>query len=50
MFYFPGVDNVLDNVKWMIDFYPPPYIVWKIMWKIVSPISLLVGLTTIKGK
>ncbi|VIO92045.1 Sodium:neurotransmitter symporter family protein [Brugia malayi] len=36
-----GVDNFLDNVKWMIGFYPPPYIVWKILWKFVCPFIYL---------
>ncbi|CAG9536156.1 unnamed protein product [Cercopithifilaria johnstoni] len=36
-----GVDNFLDNVKWMIGFYPPPYIVWKILWKFVCPLIYL---------
>uniref|UniRef100_A0A183DFW9 Bestrophin homolog n=1 Tax=Gongylonema pulchrum TaxID=637853 RepID=A0A183DFW9_9BILA len=28
----------LDNIKWMIDFYPLPYIVWKILWKFICPL------------
>ncbi len=39
-----GVDNLLDNIKWMIRFYPPFYIVWKILWKIVCPVIFLVSL------
>lgn len=41
---FAGVDNFLDNIKWMIGFYPPPYIVWKILWKFVCPFIYLVSI------
>uniref|UniRef100_A0A8R1TZG3 Transporter n=1 Tax=Onchocerca volvulus TaxID=6282 RepID=A0A8R1TZG3_ONCVO len=36
-----GIDNFLDNIKWMIGFYPSPYIAWKILWKFVCPIIYL---------
>jgi len=36
-----GVDNFLDNIKWMIGAYPPAYIMWKLIWKFVCPLSLL---------
>lgn len=38
-----GVDNLMDNIKWMIHFYPPPYFFWKFMWKLVAPLVILVG-------
>ncbi|VDN02726.1 unnamed protein product [Thelazia callipaeda] len=36
-----GIDNFLDNIKWMIEFYPPPYIFWKILWKFICPFIFL---------
>uniref|UniRef100_A0A0M3ILV8 Sodium-and chloride-dependent glycine transporter 2 n=1 Tax=Ascaris lumbricoides TaxID=6252 RepID=A0A0M3ILV8_ASCLU len=40
-----GVDNFLDNIKWMIRFYPPPYIFWKIQWKFICPLVFLMILS-----
>uniref|UniRef100_A0A0K0DGJ4 Sodium-and chloride-dependent glycine transporter 2 n=1 Tax=Angiostrongylus cantonensis TaxID=6313 RepID=A0A0K0DGJ4_ANGCA len=37
-----GIDNFLDNIKWMIGSYPPCYIYWKILWKFVCPMTYLV--------
>ncbi|VDM51930.1 unnamed protein product [Angiostrongylus costaricensis] len=37
-----GIDNLLDNIKWMIGSYPPCYIYWKILWKFVCPMTYLV--------
>uniref|UniRef100_A0A1I8BTP1 Transporter n=1 Tax=Meloidogyne hapla TaxID=6305 RepID=A0A1I8BTP1_MELHA len=42
-----GVDNFLDNVKWMIGFYPPLYLIWKILWKFICPFLLLLLLSLI---
>uniref|UniRef100_A0A914KVR2 Transporter n=1 Tax=Meloidogyne incognita TaxID=6306 RepID=A0A914KVR2_MELIC len=42
-----GVDNFLDNVKWMIGFYPPFYLAWKILWKFICPFILLLLLSLI---
>ncbi|KAK0418475.1 hypothetical protein QR680_013577 [Steinernema hermaphroditum] len=36
-----GVDNFLDNIKWMIRFYPPIYLFWKLLWKFVCPAVFL---------
>ncbi|VDO75910.1 unnamed protein product [Heligmosomoides polygyrus] len=38
-----GVDNLLDNIKWMTGKYPPCYIFWKILWKFVCPMAYLVS-------
>jgi hypothetical protein len=40
-----GSDNFLDNIRWMINFYPPFYLVWKILWKFMCPLIFLVILT-----
>lgn len=42
LYWTAGIDNFLDNIKWMIDFYPSPYILWKILWKFVCPLLYLV--------
>ena len=39
-----GVDNLLDNIQWMIGYYPSPYIYWKVIWKLVTPLVILVCL------
>uniref|UniRef100_W6NFM8 Sodium:neurotransmitter symporter domain containing protein n=1 Tax=Haemonchus contortus TaxID=6289 RepID=W6NFM8_HAECO len=36
-----GVDNLLDNIKWMTGSYPPCYIFWKILWKFICPMTYL---------
>ncbi|VDL64107.1 unnamed protein product [Nippostrongylus brasiliensis] len=36
-----GVDNLLDNIKWMTGSYPPCYIFWKILWKFICPMAYL---------
>ncbi|CDW56509.1 sodium dependent acetylcholine transporter [Trichuris trichiura] len=36
-----GVDNALDNLKWMTGYYLPLYILWKIHLKFLSPLILL---------
>ncbi|CAJ0599966.1 unnamed protein product [Cylicocyclus nassatus] len=36
-----GVDNLLDNIKWMTGSYPPCYIFWKILWKFICPMVYL---------
>jgi len=36
-----GVDNFLDNVKWMTQSYPPPYLMWKILLKFCCPLMFL---------
>ncbi|KFD55633.1 hypothetical protein M514_03381 [Trichuris suis] len=36
-----GVDNALDNLKWMTGYYLPLYILWKIHLKFLSPFILL---------
>ncbi|GMR42406.1 hypothetical protein PMAYCL1PPCAC_12601, partial [Pristionchus mayeri] len=33
-----GVDNLLDNIKWMTGKYPPVYLFWKMLWKYVCPV------------
>ncbi|CAD5217823.1 unnamed protein product [Bursaphelenchus okinawaensis] len=42
-----GSDNFLDNIRWMTHFYPPVYIMWKIIWKFVCPLVFLSILTCI---
>uniref|UniRef100_A0A915CRP8 Uncharacterized protein n=1 Tax=Ditylenchus dipsaci TaxID=166011 RepID=A0A915CRP8_9BILA len=37
-----GVDNFLDNIKWMTRSYPPIYILWKFVWKLLCPLLFLV--------
>ncbi|VDN26692.1 unnamed protein product, partial [Cylicostephanus goldi] len=37
LFQVYGVDNLLDNIKWMTGSYPPCYIFWKILWKFICP-------------
>uniref|UniRef100_A0AC35TQ97 Transporter n=1 Tax=Rhabditophanes sp. KR3021 TaxID=114890 RepID=A0AC35TQ97_9BILA len=37
-----GVDNILDDVKWMIGYYPPGYLVWKVLWKFCSPVIFMI--------
>jgi len=39
-----GVDNFLDNIKWMTGYYPPGYLLWKLMWKFGCPLALMVVL------
>uniref|UniRef100_A0A915KTB4 Uncharacterized protein n=1 Tax=Romanomermis culicivorax TaxID=13658 RepID=A0A915KTB4_ROMCU len=39
------VDNLLDNIKWMIGYYPAPYIFWKLLWLLVTPTMLILVLT-----
>ncbi|CAI4231197.1 unnamed protein product [Auanema sp. JU1783] len=36
-----GVDNLLDNIKWITGSYPPCYIFWKLLWKFFCPITYL---------
>ncbi|CAD6198650.1 unnamed protein product [Caenorhabditis auriculariae] len=36
-----GVDNLLDNVKWITGSYPPCYMFWKILWKFICPMVFL---------
>uniref|UniRef100_A0A7E4V3A1 Transporter n=1 Tax=Panagrellus redivivus TaxID=6233 RepID=A0A7E4V3A1_PANRE len=36
-----GVDNFLDNVKWMTRFYPPVYLYWRVLWKYLCPIMFM---------
>ncbi|KAL6728873.1 hypothetical protein Aduo_010606 [Ancylostoma duodenale] len=36
-----GVDNLLDNIKWMTGSYPPCYMFWKILWKFMCPMAYL---------
>uniref|UniRef100_A0A1I7XAZ6 Solute carrier family 6 member 8 n=1 Tax=Heterorhabditis bacteriophora TaxID=37862 RepID=A0A1I7XAZ6_HETBA len=36
-----GVDNLLDNIKWITGSYPPCYIFWKILWKFICPLVYL---------
>lgn len=40
-----GSDNFLDNVRWMISYYPPIYLLWKVVWKFLCPLIFLVILT-----
>lgn len=40
----PGVDNFLDNIKWMTGYYPPGYLLWKLLWKFGCPMALMVVL------
>jgi len=40
-----GTDNFLDNIKWMTNFYPPIYLLWKMVWKFLCPIIFLTILT-----
>ncbi|CAD5222395.1 unnamed protein product [Bursaphelenchus xylophilus] len=42
-----GADNFLDNIRWMIHFYPPVYILWKVVWKFICPMVFLGILTCI---
>ncbi|CAB3402724.1 unnamed protein product [Caenorhabditis bovis] len=36
-----GVDNLLDNAKWIVGHWPPCYILWKILFKFVCPLVYL---------
>nr|ACI49252.1 hypothetical protein Csp3_JD07.002 [Caenorhabditis angaria] len=36
-----GVDNLLDNAKWIVGYWPPFYIFWKILFKFICPIVYL---------
>jgi solute carrier family 6 amino acid transporter-like protein 5/7/9/14 len=36
-----GVDNFLDNIKWIIHFYPPFYLLWKVLWKFCCPMMFM---------
>ena len=38
-----GVDKFLEDVKYMLGFYPYPYFFWKWSWKIVSPSIVVVS-------
>ncbi|KAI6240041.1 Transporter [Aphelenchoides fujianensis] len=40
-----GADNFLDNIRWMTHFYPPIYLLWKLVWKFLCPVIFLVILT-----
>ncbi|KAI6215457.1 Transporter [Aphelenchoides besseyi] len=40
-----GTDNFLDNIRWMTHFYPPIYLLWKVVWKFLCPLIFLVILT-----
>ncbi|GMT19400.1 hypothetical protein PFISCL1PPCAC_10697, partial [Pristionchus fissidentatus] len=40
-----GVDNLLDNIKWMTGKYPPVYLFWKMLWKYVCPIVYMLILS-----
>ncbi|KRX98033.1 Sodium-dependent acetylcholine transporter, partial [Trichinella pseudospiralis] len=41
LFFSAGIDNVMDNIKWMTGYYPPVYLFWKIHLKFLSPFILL---------
>jgi solute carrier family 6 amino acid transporter-like protein 5/7/9/14 len=43
MSWIYGADRFLDNIKYMLGFYPFPYFFWKWAWKIVSP-SIVVAI------
>lgn len=36
-----GVDNMLDNAKWIVGYWPPCYIFWKILFKFICPLVYL---------
>eukprot|EP00081_Caenorhabditis_elegans_P017288 NP_497416.4 Sodium-dependent acetylcholine transporter [Caenorhabditis elegans] len=36
-----GVDNMLDNAKWIVGYWPPCYIFWKILFKFICPMVYL---------
>lgn len=36
-----GVDNLLDNIKWMTGFFPTPYIYWKFLWVVATPTFIM---------
>lgn len=38
-----GADQLLENLKWMIGFYPPVYLFWMLAWKLLTPLVLLVS-------
>ncbi|GMS89477.1 hypothetical protein PENTCL1PPCAC_11652, partial [Pristionchus entomophagus] len=40
-----GVDNLLDNIKWMTGKYPPVYLFWKMLWKYVCPVVYMLILS-----
>ncbi len=39
-----GVDRFLDDIKLMLGHYPTTHTFWKIMWKFVTPIAVVVRL------
>ena len=38
-----GADQFLEDLKFMLGFYPFPYFFWKWGWKLVSPIIVVVS-------
>ena len=38
-----GADQFLEDLKFMLGFYPAPYFFWKWGWKLVSPIIVVVS-------
>lgn len=40
-----GVDNFLEDIKKMLGFYPFPRIMWKVLWKYLMPLVVVVSMT-----
>ena len=38
-----GADQFMEDLKFMLGFYPFPYVFWKWGWKLVSPIIVVVS-------
>ena len=38
-----GADQFLEDLKFMLGFYPFPYFFWKWGWKIISPSIVVVS-------
>ena len=41
-----GADKFLEDLRYMLGFYPYPYYFWYWAWKIVSPAIVLVSSST----
>ena len=42
MAWIYGVDQFLEDLKFMLGFYPYPRIYWKWAWKVISPTIVVV--------
>ena len=43
MAWIYGADRFLEDIKYMLGFYPYPRLFWKWAWKIISPVIVVVG-------